>query len=375
MNPVRILQQASVRPHNLELPALSLSAKYRAFANRLLAIDGVPADAPCIDRARAIVGWIAAKAIHPSSTLHPNGSVANIEALPQGESWATFNTAFDNASAVLRDNTFWYALYPNGGAMLEKLIGAVSDDGSVADNGMLTEYAPNVWRIRSFASFRAPQCTLQCKMAQALLAAIGIVSVDITTLGHDPMTFYDAESGHWLYIDPTFGEMMKLDDEYLSPLDLVTASLAGRASVITGENLPGGAYLAETYFQGARLPAGMTIMTIYVRPQWTGGFSQRYPWRFGDLPGQSPSDPGGTAAQLMPHLGCGFASAEWFGHTVEVRLRSSWPNHVGYQRSTDLGATWTPCGAVDFLISDVGQVRYRSIDAEGFSGTHATLLI
>ncbi|WP_294319710.1 hypothetical protein [uncultured Sphingomonas sp.] len=370
---MRIVQQSVLRPHLVMAPPFVLAAKYRPLAERIVTGAGVALTAPSRDRARAIVGWVAANAIHPAAALHPDGTTARADVLPEGETWASFNAVFDKADRLASDNAYWYGLYPAGGVMLERLVGTIAADGTIATDGMLVEVAPGKWRIRDFASFRAVQCTLQCKMAQVLLGAIGIPTLDITTVAHDPMAYYDAEQGRWLYIDPTFGEMLTQGGVDLSSLDLISISLAGDADEIVSSVLPGAEWLAERYFKPANVAAGMSMMVVYVDPQWMGGFQDRRPYRFRGLGPQLVSQPPATVSELMPIIGCGFAGVDVNGATIEVRLVSNWPGHTSYQRSLDRGATWTPCGAVDYLREDVADARYRSVDASGFAGAAAIL--
>lgn len=370
---MRVITQCSIRPFVLQLPSLSLAAKVRPFAAKVLAWAGVDAAASSRDRARAVVGWFAAHAVHPQAFLHPDGTTANTDVLPTGETWATFNALFNASATIDRDQAFWYALFPNGISMLEKLIGTISADGTVSDNGMLTEYAPGQWRIRDFADYRAPQCTLQCKMAQVVLAAIGIPSFDISTVGHDPMAFYEIETASWVYIDPTFGEMLTLIGQDMTPLDLLEANLNGYASSIASDKLPGAAYIPVGYYTSPAYPdGGMSVMTIHTAPQWAGGLSDRRPYSFGDLPSQSAAnDVPGTVDQLMPELGVGVAGLKRSRQTVEVRLASSWPAHATFERSDDAGATWAACSSIDYRPFESGQAQYRSIDADGFAGCPA----
>lgn len=372
---MRIVSQALIRPHVLQLPSLALAAKFRPLALKMLAWAGVSPAAPSRQRARAIVGWFAAHAVHPQAFLHPDGTTLNTAVLPAGETWESFNALFNTTSSIDRDQAYWYALFPNGIAMLEKLVGTVAADGTVSDDGLLTEYQAGKWRIRSFAGWRAPQCTLQCKMAQVALAAIGIHSVDISTVGHDPMAFYENETGRWLYIDPTFGEMLVLSGQHLMPFDALKASRDGYAATIAGEKLIGAGYIPVSYFAAPSTPAdglGMSFMTIHTAPQWAGGLSARAPFRFGDMPSQSAAfDRPGTMAQIAPMLGVGVAGITRQGRSAQVRLRSSWPDHAGFQRSTDGGLTWTACSATDYPTIGRGEVRYRSVDQLGFAGTSA----
>ncbi len=371
---MRIISQTQIGQSVLKLPPLSDAAKYKPFALKILTWAGVSETDTSIMRARAIVGWMAAHALHPFTGLHPDGYTINTSVLPAGETWATFNAAFDTTASFNRDNAYWYDLYPDGRTMLERLIGTVASDGSVADDGMLTEYAANQWRVRNFVDFRAPQCTLQCKMAQVLLAAIGIPSTDLTTTGHDPMMFYSIETGEWLYIDPTFGEMQMLAGQYLTPLDLIQLSNTGRASEIIGQRLLSFAYPAIRYFEGERMPNGMTFMTIYSTPQWSGGISARTPYRIIGFAGLSATgDMVATASEVMPQLGCGVMGVKSLGTITEVRLRSNWPQHAAFERSDDNGTTWSVCNATDYIGQDKASVRYRSVTAEGFAGKQAYL--
>ncbi len=370
---MRVISQAAIRPHVLQLPPVALAARFRPLAAKMLAWAGVAVTAPARARARAVVGWFAAHAIHPQAFLHPDGSTGNVSVLPAGETWATFNAAFYTVPAQDRDQAYWYSLFPNGLTMLAKLVGTTGADGVSADDGMLTEYEPGKWRIRSFADYRAPQCTLQCKMAQVVLAAIGIPSVDISTIGHDPMSFYDIEAGRWTYIDPTFGEMLTIVGRDQTTLDLLEASLSGYSAAVLSDKLPGADYIPVGYFTSPNLlPGGMVKMTVHTAPQWAGGLSQRSPYRFGDLPSQSDEgDRRGTVAQIMPQLGVAIAGLERSGQTIQIRLRSSWPSHAGYQRSVDGGVTWQDVGATDYRAVDSAEVAYRSVDTDGFAGTIA----
>ena len=227
--------------------------------------------------------------------------------------------------------------------------------------------------MRNFADFRSVQCTLQCKMAQVVLAAIGIQSIDISTVGHDPMAYYDIEARRWFYIDPTYGEMQTVFGRYQTPLDLLNLSLNDQTAAIIGEKLPGADYLAESYFTDSQVPHpdGMSLMTFHTAPQWAGGLSARDPYRFGSLPSQSVNDRSGTIAELLPELGAGFAGIERRGETFEARLRSNWPAHAAFERSEDAGATWAPCQATDYFQRETGEYWYRSVDAEGFAGSLA----
>lgn len=370
---MHIVQQTAIRPHKIIFPKFELAAKYRPLAERILSLADVATTAPSRDRARAIVGWVAATAIHPAAALHPNGTTVHTYVLPEGETWSSFNAVFDQTDRLASDNAYWYALYPAGGVMLERLVGAVAEDGTIGSDGMLVEYEPGKWRIRDFASFRAVQCTLQCKIAEVLLGAIGIPTLDITTVAHDPMCYYDAEQGRWLYIDPTFGEMLTLAGVDLSPLDLISISLAGDANKIVSSVLPGAEWLAERYFKPANVEAGMSLMVMYVDPQWLGGFQDRRPYRFRGLGPQITSQPQAGVTDLLPVLGCGFTGADINGRTIEVVLVSNWPGHAAYQRSLDLGATWEACVEIDYLRPGQGEVRYRSVDAGGRSGAQAVI--
>ncbi|MBO9622438.1 MAG: hypothetical protein J7500_06980 [Sphingomonas sp.] len=373
---VQIVSQTRIRSNVYDAPNVALAERLRLFSEDVLAWAGIDSSAPSLERARAIVGWVAAHAVHPDSRLHPASSTAHTDVLPVGETWATFNAEFDNATNIQRDLDYWYALFPDGITMLEKLIGTVDSQGNVADDGMLVRDDTQHWRIRNFQDFRAVQCTLQCKMAQPLLAVQGIPSQDISTVSHDPMIVYIAEEARWIYIDPTFGEVQTLDGELLDPLELVTLSLAGRADEIVGIKLPGADYLDGTYFSGDRLPAGMSFMTVHTAPHWAGGSTAREPYRFGDLPSQSDYwDVPGTAEQILPQLGCGFAGVRAYGTTVEVRLVGNWPDQVGFERSTDGGATWNSCYSTDYPLQGVGEISYRSVDAMGSAGTSATVTV
>lgn len=374
---MRVISQTALRPHVLQLPAQTLAAKYRTLAERMLNANGVTWGASSRERARAVVGWFARFAVHPQTFLHPDGGQLNLDVLPTGETWATYNALFNATSTITRDQAFWYSFFPNGMIMLEKLVGTVAADGTVADNGLLTEYANGKWRIRDFNGWRAPQCTLQCKMAQVILAAVGIPSIDISTTGHDPMAFYEIETGKWLYIDPTFGEMQTLLDSYQTPLDLLETSLSGYSTSIIGEKLPGADYIPVGYFTSPNVtPGGMAFMTIHTAPQWAGGLTDRAPYRFGNLPSQSAAnDRVGTAASLMPELGVGIVSLERIGRTAEVRLRSNWLAHTAFQRSVDGGGTWSACTAIDYVAEEFGEVRYRSVDPDGFAGTPAIITV
>lgn len=371
---MRVLSQASLRSHVLQLPALSLAARYRPFAAKVLAWAGVLPTDPARARARAVVGWFAAHAIHPQSFLHPDGTTKNTSALPAGETWASFNATFYTTAAQSRDQAFWYGLFPNGLAMLDKLIGTTAPNGATADDGMLTEYASGQWRIRNFAGFRAPQCTLQCKMAQVVLAAIGIPSVDISTAGHDPMAFYDIEAARWSYIDPTFGEMLTVQGVDQTPLDLLQANLQGLASTIGSDKLPGADYIPVGYYTSPNLtPGGMSFMTVHTAPQWAGGIAARQPYRFGDLPSQAAIDQPGAADEIMPTLGVGIASTQLFDSAAQVRLRSNWPAHIQFHRRKVDVVDWTICPDTDFIVRDSGEYLYRSVDADGFAGTVASI--
>lgn len=372
---MRVTNQAALRPSVMTLPNIALAAKYKTLTNRMLAWAGVSETASSLDRARAIVGWVAHHAVHPSTALHPNGSTPNLGVLPVGQTWATFNTEFDNGTNITRDNNYWFALYPNGMAMVEALVGTVSVGGVVTDNGMLTEYVSGAWRIRNFANYRAVQCTLQCKMAQVLLAAQGILSTDISTNSHDPMVFMESETGRWLYIDPTWGEMQRRNGEYMSPLDLVTQTIAGNATQITGQKLIASGYPTTTFFESPRLATGMAFMSMYANPQWSGGISSRTPYRFGNVPSQSDSgDISAQASRIMPRLGCAVSGYSKVNKVFEIRLRSNWPNHNGFQRSNNNGVSWAACAATEFVTEGAGQVLFRSEDAGGFSGVPAVIL-
>lgn len=374
---MRVISQASMRPHVLRFPSLTLAERFRPVAERMLNWAEVAWGDPSMDRARAVVGWFAAHAVHPQAFLHPNGTSENLGVLPVSETWTTFNTEFNAAPTIARDQAYWYALFPNGITMLERLIGTVASDGAVTDNGMLTETSPGTWRIRNFADFRAPQCTLQCKMAQVILASMGIPAIDISTVGHDPMMFYEIETGRWHYIDPTFGEMLAVDGECQNPLDLLQLSLAGNVSGITSVKLPGAEYIPVGYFSSPTYPSGgMSLMTLHTAPQWAGGLSDRAPYRFGGLPSQSAAnDRVGTIAELMPEMGVGVAGLTRTEGAVEVRLRSNWLGHTGFQRSTDDGTTWAACSAIDYPALSAAQARYRSVDVSGLAGMPAIVAL
>jgi len=373
---MRIEKQCNIRRHVLDFPALANAAKFKPFAIKVLTSQGQTVASSTVDKARAVVGWFAKNAVHPQEYLHPNGTTLNTEVLPAGETWASFNALFNQTSINDRDQAYWYGIFPNGPAMLQALIGTTADNGAITDNGLLTEYASNKWRIRSFAAYRAPQCTLQCKMAQVVLAALGIQSIDISTVGHDPMAFYDDISKRWLYIDPTFGEMQRYDGQYLSPLELVKISLRGEASFISGERLPGAEYLASTYFTTPRLPNGMSYMTIHSASHWAGGLKDRKPYAFRGLPSASPVfDTIGTREKLLPEIGCGISKVDPNGGIVGISLITNLPSFAKFQRSLNDGVTWTDCADIDYLDIGQGRVTYRAVDTLGFYGTYSAVTV
>lgn len=372
---MRIINQTDIKPHVLQLPELSLASKVKSLAAKILASGGANQLSTTVDKARAIVGWFAANAVHPQAFLHPDGTTLNTSVLPSGETWATFNAAFNTTAAIDRDQAYWYSMFPNGIAMLEKLVGTIANDGTVSDNGLLTEYQTGKWRIRGFDTWRAPQCTLQCKMAQVVLASVGIQSIDISTVGHDPMAFYDDFSKKWLYIDPTFGEMQTLMGNRLSPLDLLESSLSGYSQSIIGEKLPGADYIPVGYFTSPNVtPGGMSFMTIHTAPQWAGGLSDRAPYRFGNLPSQSATnDRVGSISKILPEIGCGTTSALSNNYVCEIKLRSNIQNFSSFQRSFDRGLTWAACTSVDYVNPGSGDVYYRSVDTNGFGFSYARI--
>jgi len=372
---MRVISQATIRPHVLDLPAFADAAKFRPFAAQILDWASVAENEPARARARAVIGWFAAHAVHPQEFLHPDGTSLNTQVLPSGKTWADFNDTFNVEPRLTTDKSYWFALFPNGITMLERLIGTTASNGTITDDGMLTKSAPGVWEIRDFTGFRAAQCTFQCKMAQVVLAAIGIPSFDITTAGHDPMAYYDIEEGRWLYIDPTFGEMLSIGANSATPLDLLTTCLAGDDDLIVSDKLPGADYIPVGYFTSPALPSGgMTFMTIHTAPQWAGGLSDRAPYRFGALPSLSTAnDRVGIVEQLMPVLGVGVAGLIRNGETVEVRLRSNWLKHAAYARSLDDGGSWQACTEIDYPPTAVEGIRYRSQDSDGLAGREAVI--
>lgn len=369
-----IVQHAEIFPHVVKAPDVTKVAKLAKLSADILAWAGVNKNASSLDRAGAIVGWVAAHAVHPDDVLHPNGHTLFTDVLPPGKTWAQFNTAFDAGPSILRDNAHWFGLFPNSVAMIESLVGTIDAQGNVADNGMLKRDGPLHWRIRDFATFRAVQCTLQCKIAQGLLGAQGIHSVDLTTTSHDPMAVHNNETGRWAYICASYGELLAVGGVAQNPLELLSRSLAGNIAGIAPLKLPGTGHIVGTYFNPAVHPAGMTFMTVHCSPNWAGGSPARAPHRFGALPSQSDVwDVPASAAQIMPELGCGFAGIAETDAGVEIRLVSSWPGHTGFQRRLG-GGQWKPCGAIDYPPAS-GQVAYRSVDALGWSGKPAVVAL
>ncbi|MFQ3666188.1 MAG: hypothetical protein SNJ79_09205 [Sphingomonadaceae bacterium] len=314
--------------------------------------------------------------MHPDDALHPDGLLEGTEVLPPGETWASFNAAFDNSAAIARDLAYWFGLFPDGILMLERLIGTTDSAGAQADDGMLVRTGMSSWRLRNFADYRAPQCTHQCKMAQVLLAAQGILSVDLSINSHDPMMFHDNATGRWFYIDPTFGEMLVASGEHLDPLAAFRLSLTGNASAIVSQKLPGAGFLQGSYFSGDRLPEGIRWLTVHASPNWAGGSTARLPHRFSDLPSQSAFwDVPAGATKLMPEFGCGVMGLRKFGKIVEVRLGTNWPGATAFERSLDGGGSWTSCASVDFVDEGVGSVMYRAVDPQGASGKAAIVQV
>lgn len=366
------------------------------LANAILADYGNPTTK--LGKAAAIMDWVARTIIHPSLSIHPNGSTANTLVLPVGETWTTYNTAITASSnaKITADDAYWAALsYEDGVIVLEKLFGTLNTgtgafvpDGG--NPGLMTKVTAGgfsaLYRMNSIAAYKGAQCTIQDAPVQALCAALGIQTARGGLPNHDPVFVYIPESGGWLFgPDPCFSEYFTdtATGKALTVLDILGRR---RAGVTTGWTRQQVKPVWDTLFYNplSYLAAGglatafkFAVMALNNNVIGTGTVSRNFVTMESaeaDAYSAAPfiqdkfKTPRVTSNLAFQDLGVCVALDKQ--NQLNINLSSTWAGHTTFQRSINGGAFAT-CTANDTLYAGIGTVTYRSIDALGFYGLDA----
>lgn len=369
----------------------------RPMLGRILATYGLSAESPKLAIAQALRDHVARIMIHPHPPLHPDGYTANLTSLPpDAPTWAAFNAAMRVGNRINDENQWWGQFGWDAIRRINIQYGTLNvAEKTLADDGMYTEYAPGRWRWRSINTAKSTQCSYQHIVLAAFQAAYGIPATIMSTVGHDGHMAYIPELRQWIYDESTYNEYYSLPDSTrpLSPLELHYESLAGRHGTLQVRKRSGPQHDPEpyikpipgtdtTYFSGnPGHPRGMTVVGSFLRPGAPDGrtvATQVMTHNFGDgsLASQvfgSSSYLKTTADAVFPDLGVMITRWEVSSAGVSLALESQWPG-AGVQRFERRvnGGAWTPLVLPgDTLSNGMGQIEYRAIDSEGFSGATA----
>lgn len=392
---VRVLRQAvandvSSRHEYVAMdPEHPRVAALRPLVADILADYGNPADG--LGRARALRDWVARVAIHPHGPLHPPGSTANLAVLPAGASWARVIQVGTQAERLAADSRFWMLQWPDGIAMLDRLLGTLDTaSGRRADDGQLVHVAGSHYRVRDVETYHYVLCSYQSRMLIALWAAAGLHGMMLSTIGHDASGVFIPELGKWVYMDPTFNEEYALDGvgDPLSPPELLAYSAAGLSHLLVKRSIAGPHWSRDRYADArvdplasyvGQYPGGFTLMgsqlqNAVARP----GSPDRHvqidlPWlasdpTFGDQRLFAPV----PISVAFPRLGVQVLDVAPVLTGRLVRLGSTLPYHVRFERRLD-GGPWETVAAANVVPPSAIRVEYRSLDGTGNTGTPAVL--
>ncbi|HEY3354169.1 MAG TPA: hypothetical protein VGQ83_13025 [Polyangia bacterium] len=348
-----------------------------------------------LDRARALRDWVARTAIHPYPALHPDDTDRNRAVLPPGTTWtdvnAVYATIWDSPEKAQRWARFDY----DGSASLEALLGSPDPlTGARGDDGEMAYLGGASFQIKDLGTYDWVFCTYQVIQLNALLAAAGLQGMLISTIGHDPAAVFIPELDKWVYEDPTYNEEFRLDGEGdpLSPMELLVYSLAGEAWRLRYHKIVDHGWRNDVYPDPALSPyatyfgdghdAGMVIMGSQLRNRAIGVEDFETHAVQLDAPALATLSPYNdtslyapvTPPVAFPDLGVGIAQLTFSGDAARVRLASSFPGHVKFERRVNAGP-WTECGEWDVLPPPPARVDYRSVDDAGRSGMPALLEI
>lgn len=340
------------------------------------------------DRARALRDWVARTAVHPYVPFHPDGSIANLAALPPGITWSDFNSSI--ASRETQDNAFWLFRHYNGYAMLDTLLGTYnSGTGNRNDDGILRHVGGARYQMRSLETFRSVYCSYQGVMLRTLLLAEGLHGMGMMLTDHEATAVFLPSLGKWVYMDPTFNESFFLGNgpDPLSPLELFELrrnGAQGTASRRRGvvPNWDDIRYISRlndpraTYF--GNNPLGMPILGVVLnsrdaekKDQWGGYYDQRLAmvdtpevdqyWPFSRRDAYARLQP----EEAFPDLGVRVSIARPTMDSVLVTIVTNQPDGVVLQRKLN-GGQWQNVGASDRLslrtVPMQSILRYRSLD-------------
>ncbi|HEY3357813.1 MAG TPA: hypothetical protein VGQ83_31465 [Polyangia bacterium] len=401
VGPVRIVRQAIVNHFEgrLQYQGEDLSsADVRSLAPLVHAILGAYGTPPTpLDRARALRDWVARTAIHPYSPFHPDGTDRNLAVLPPGATWADVNAigaVFEDGERFERAHR-WAGFGYDGRASLDLLLGTLDPvTGERADDGDMAYLGGAAFQIKDLDTYHWVLCSYQVVQLKALLAAAGLQGMLLSTVGHDPHAVFIPGLGKWVYEDPTYNEEFRLDGagDPLSPMELLVYSLAGEMWRLKYHKAVAHPWRADEYPDPALSPyatyfaddhfAGMVIMGSQLNNHAIGvaDFEPRSVQLA--VPALARLAPYNdqtiyqrvTPPVAFPDLGVGIAELTVDGDAARVRLASSFPGHVRFERRVNAGP-WTACAAWDRLPEPPARVTYRSVDDAGRSGMTAVLQI
>jgi hypothetical protein len=392
---VKIIQSASL---NVRLPGYTFNGMKFGDA-KLVALRPLAAliltdyGSPTTDMLKiaAIVDWTARIFIHEHPTFHPNGSSGYTTVLPAGETWTTFNTAMPAASAA--SNAFWSALAPDGYNMLDAMLGTLNvGTGVRAANGMMTQVGgTSQYKINSLATYKAVLCTNQNRVVQALLAALGYHSMQVSTNNHDGMATFVPQYGKWAWNDPTFNEWFATTNggTPMSPAEINAYARAGLGSSLVQQR--GGnpswnaaySYHPQTYFSAAHGINGFKLLVGYLQAQNWGGSNllPRYvklksveadAYLAGIYANDAQYKPTDSSV-MFPKLGCGISKFAVDGLSVQIELGAQWRGPGQFYRKVGAGAFVLLGGSSDVVPVGAGRVTYRFADNAPFSGMEAII--
>lgn len=336
--------------------------------------------------AEAIVEWVARHFMHPDQKFHqPCPAGTRREQMPVGAERAAIWTQVSPRTTA--DNEHYGPMTPQ--AILSESLGTwngVAGSGAAwGSDGLMERVSAGRWRIRSLATYRTAQCTLQHRVARYLLHSQGILALWGNTNAHDPLAVYVPSLNGWAWIDATYDEIMETPDgaRVLGPVECLRRAEAARAAgrtapVMRGRKLRPPTYAALPFLDlydasntfTARSPGGLgpTLYGLQLNesPATVGlRFRQidcRGYWA-SSLAG-NPTYPARPESVAVPHLGLWVSGVEVSGTGLRYRVEPPvWYPDAVIERSV-AGGVWLRCGSEQYTAAGAGALAFRAVAAD-----------